>query len=339
MESARRLPCGHIFHYPCLRSWLEYHHSCPTCRRSLIETDQPAQPNNQENNNINANNPPNPGDNNNPPVLDNGVNTNENSQREESLWRISSGNNQSGGGLFGWLPTISVEVVRRNELSGGYIQTSSPVNVPAELIALVLDVFPDVPQAFIAQDLAVTNSVEATINNILEGRVPQYHQNTTNTMSNINNVNYRQNTSANDTVPPSTPHNIDFTNKQTPTVISPHDSSQPRSSSPTPLLRDNFASTSVERQTRLSHRKAQMLEHARKQYRRPTAPIQQPATNISFPNENATTSRNTSSNNTPDFSSNNETVTAQPVLSPEECRKRAYEAVKRRLTFNKEKGE
>lgn len=35
MESARKLPCGHLFHNSCLRSWLEQDTSCPTCRTSL----------------------------------------------------------------------------------------------------------------------------------------------------------------------------------------------------------------------------------------------------------------------------------------------------------------
>lgn len=35
MESARKLPCGHLFHKPCLRSWLEQDQSCPTCRTSF----------------------------------------------------------------------------------------------------------------------------------------------------------------------------------------------------------------------------------------------------------------------------------------------------------------
>ncbi|KAI8575763.1 hypothetical protein K450DRAFT_136014 [Umbelopsis ramanniana AG] len=32
----KKLPCGHIFHFGCLRSWLERQQSCPTCRRSVL---------------------------------------------------------------------------------------------------------------------------------------------------------------------------------------------------------------------------------------------------------------------------------------------------------------
>ena len=32
------LPCGHIFHYRCLRAWLEQSHTCPTCRAPLLGT-------------------------------------------------------------------------------------------------------------------------------------------------------------------------------------------------------------------------------------------------------------------------------------------------------------
>lgn len=43
MISARKLPCGHLFHFRCLRSWLERQQACPTCRRSIID-EQPARP-------------------------------------------------------------------------------------------------------------------------------------------------------------------------------------------------------------------------------------------------------------------------------------------------------
>ncbi|KAF9652997.1 hypothetical protein BDM02DRAFT_3258206 [Thelephora ganbajun] len=34
----KKLPCGHIFHFNCLRSWLERQQSCPTCRRTVLES-------------------------------------------------------------------------------------------------------------------------------------------------------------------------------------------------------------------------------------------------------------------------------------------------------------
>ncbi|KAF9245005.1 hypothetical protein BU15DRAFT_85815 [Melanogaster broomeanus] len=33
----KKLPCGHIFHFYCLRSWLERQQSCPTCRQSVLD--------------------------------------------------------------------------------------------------------------------------------------------------------------------------------------------------------------------------------------------------------------------------------------------------------------
>eukprot|EP00899_Mesostigma_viride_P025328 jgi/Mesvir1/5980/Mv00734-RA.1 len=40
MQCAKVLPCGHLFHLPCLRSWLEQsranNYTCPTCRCSLL---------------------------------------------------------------------------------------------------------------------------------------------------------------------------------------------------------------------------------------------------------------------------------------------------------------
>eukprot|EP01134_Creolimax_fragrantissima_P001423 CFRG1423T1 len=36
--NAKKLPCGHIFHLACLRSWLERQRTCPTCRRPVLES-------------------------------------------------------------------------------------------------------------------------------------------------------------------------------------------------------------------------------------------------------------------------------------------------------------
>lgn len=39
-ETPKKLPCGHIFHFHCLRSWLERQQSCPTCRRTVFAVPQ-----------------------------------------------------------------------------------------------------------------------------------------------------------------------------------------------------------------------------------------------------------------------------------------------------------
>ncbi|MCO5556125.1 hypothetical protein L7F22_009669 [Adiantum nelumboides] len=42
-ETPKKLPCGHIFHFHCLRSWLERQQSCPTCRRTVFATSTEAE--------------------------------------------------------------------------------------------------------------------------------------------------------------------------------------------------------------------------------------------------------------------------------------------------------
>lgn len=39
--SVKRLPCGHFFHFKCLKSWLERQQVCPTCRKSVLEKPKP----------------------------------------------------------------------------------------------------------------------------------------------------------------------------------------------------------------------------------------------------------------------------------------------------------
>eukprot|EP00850_Spirogloea_muscicola_P000767 SM000003S11012 [mRNA] locus=s3:330273:333336:+ [translate_table: standard] len=55
MSAAKKLPCGHMFHVQCLRSWLERQQTCPTCRASVVpESPQTNEPVN------NPQQPPNP---------------------------------------------------------------------------------------------------------------------------------------------------------------------------------------------------------------------------------------------------------------------------------------
>lgn len=37
MDNPKKLPCGHILHFRCLRSWLERQQSCPMCRRPVLD--------------------------------------------------------------------------------------------------------------------------------------------------------------------------------------------------------------------------------------------------------------------------------------------------------------
>mmetsp|Transcript_18272 Transcript_18272/g.57094 ORF Transcript_18272/g.57094 Transcript_18272/m.57094 type:complete len:445 (+) Transcript_18272:2620-3954(+) len=35
MDEGKKLPCGHVFHFGCLRLWLQQQQSCPTCRSEI----------------------------------------------------------------------------------------------------------------------------------------------------------------------------------------------------------------------------------------------------------------------------------------------------------------
>ena len=38
----KKLPCGHVLHFACLRSWLERQQNCPTCRASVLVAHPPS---------------------------------------------------------------------------------------------------------------------------------------------------------------------------------------------------------------------------------------------------------------------------------------------------------
>ena len=35
-QRVKKLQCGHLFHFQCLRTWLERQQSCPTCRQAIV---------------------------------------------------------------------------------------------------------------------------------------------------------------------------------------------------------------------------------------------------------------------------------------------------------------
>lgn len=41
-SGCKKLPCNHIFHTSCLRSWFQRQQSCPTCRLEVLRMPRPA---------------------------------------------------------------------------------------------------------------------------------------------------------------------------------------------------------------------------------------------------------------------------------------------------------
>eukprot|EP01122_Echinamoeba_exundans_P013258 TRINITY_DN5757_c0_g1_i1.p1 TRINITY_DN5757_c0_g1~~TRINITY_DN5757_c0_g1_i1.p1 ORF type:complete len:665 (-),score=93.29 TRINITY_DN5757_c0_g1_i1:21-2015(-) len=242
MTAARRLPCGHIFHTACLRSWLEHNHTCPTCRHPLI--DDSAQ---------NRNAPRGPM----PPGA-----PGQNDARP-SVWSFNSN-------WMGWLPSLSVEVVRAGEADPTLLAAANPLL--AAQVAAVQGVFPDMPAPVIIRDLLVTGSPDMTINNILEGRLvappqPVQQQPPPQPLAPqpvASAAQAPEQIPPRPTVPPST--------SSSPSAVAPSSPEPSLSSSGSefvspPSLRDSFGSTTEQRQLSLSQRKMQMLEFARKQFR------------------------------------------------------------------------
>lgn len=141
MESARKLPCAHLFHNSCLQSWLEQDTSCPTCRLALS-----MQANHREN----------------VPEI----------PPEPQTPTRRNGNHfflfLDGSRYVSWLPSFSVEV-SHNRLRGN-ISTLAHTNSQMDAMARqVQQLFPHYPRNVILEDLRMTRSIEWTIENILDG--------------------------------------------------------------------------------------------------------------------------------------------------------------------------
>ncbi|XP_063294800.1 E3 ubiquitin-protein ligase AMFR isoform X1 [Pelobates fuscus] len=151
MQAARKLPCGHLFHNSCLRSWLEQDTSCPTCRMSLNMADNNRGRGEQQRENIDQN------------IIPLTV--------ADGRTRLNHHNHFfhfDGSRFASWLPSFSVEVMHTTNILGIAQATNSQLNSMARQ---VLDMFPQVPYHLILQDLQLTRSVEVTTDNILEGRI------------------------------------------------------------------------------------------------------------------------------------------------------------------------
>lgn len=52
--ASKKLPCNHIFHTSCLRSWFQRQQTCPTCRLNILQTPPGTQQQQAANNNAAA---------------------------------------------------------------------------------------------------------------------------------------------------------------------------------------------------------------------------------------------------------------------------------------------
>ncbi|XP_026712425.1 E3 ubiquitin-protein ligase AMFR isoform X1 [Athene cunicularia] len=151
MQSARKLPCGHLFHNSCLRSWLEQDTSCPTCRMSLNITDNHHVREDHQRENLDENLVP--------------------VAVAEGRPRLNQHNHFfhfDGSRIASWLPSFSVEVMHTTNILGIAQASNSQLNAMAHQIQ---EMFPQVPYHLVLQDLQLTRSVEITTDNILEGRI------------------------------------------------------------------------------------------------------------------------------------------------------------------------
>lgn len=172
-EKARCLPCGHLFHQNCLRSWLEQDTTCPICRLSLQEDNaqqpivtQPVQPA--------------------PAAATAAATPNFLLWPSLTLTRLATNMHGLGDGAVArpprnhlirfdgsryssWLPSFSIEInhnfpfrLGRARLTG--VQLTS-------MAQSVQQVFPQVPFEIILADLQRTQSIDTTIENIIDHRI------------------------------------------------------------------------------------------------------------------------------------------------------------------------
>jgi E3 ubiquitin-protein ligase AMFR len=166
MDTARKLPCAHLFHNSCLQSWLEQDTSCPTCRLALsVQSSTRIPPNRQPNIDFDE--------------LEQltGVGPNAGAAGAgNALGRNNHFFHFNGQRYISWLPNFSVEVSNINSVlrNGHLTATLMPPQQTSQLRNMarhIQEMFPRFPLNTLIGDLQITHSIEHTIDNILEGRL------------------------------------------------------------------------------------------------------------------------------------------------------------------------
>eukprot|EP00731_Ephydatia_muelleri_P026764 Em0018g864a len=168
MTVARRLPCGHIFHTGCLRSWLEQDTVCPTCRHSLQlkqrRTDEGGareegggeREEEEEEEEEGA-----------PVRTEQGDRTRSQAQRNRRHSHHNWLLHFNGASIASWLPTFSLQLH----------QDGDPQLVGNDAASLhraaqqVHTMFPNIPLQAITIDLADTHSILLTVDRILNNSI------------------------------------------------------------------------------------------------------------------------------------------------------------------------
>ncbi|XP_062570495.1 E3 ubiquitin-protein ligase AMFR-like [Saccostrea cucullata] len=273
MEVARKLPCGHLFHNSCLRSWLEQDTSCPTCRMSLNEGPQ-VDPNLNVPDERGAA-PPQP------------------PQQQPQNQFTNHFFHFDGSRYVSWFPSFSVEVTHTQLLPGGRqrpVQTSQLDSMARQ----VQSVFPHIPMNVIIEDLRNTRSVDFTIENILEGRVQVPPPGLTTMAALTDSEEGSDDSDAQSSTSQSSNRALQLTRpaEGPEEVSSIMDDNVPylmetKPSDETQFTRGGrFSKSASERETMLQSRKEQMLQNARKKYlSRQTSSEKEAASQISQTSE------------------------------------------------------
>lgn len=175
METARKLPCSHLFHNSCLQSWLEQDTSCPTCRLALSVQTGSSQPPSR------------------PSVIDLDQLDQMTGGGGAGIANLPGGPTTAGTGArnnhffhfngsryVSWLPNFSVEVSNiNNVLRNGHLtatinhmQQQQQTSQIRNMARHIQEMFPRYPISTLIADLQITHSIEITIDNILEERLP-----------------------------------------------------------------------------------------------------------------------------------------------------------------------
>uniref|UniRef100_A0A8C0V3L7 E3 ubiquitin-protein ligase AMFR n=1 Tax=Cyanistes caeruleus TaxID=156563 RepID=A0A8C0V3L7_CYACU len=236
MQSARKLPCGHLFHNSCLRSWLEQDTSCPTCRMSLNITDSHHVREDHQRENLDENLVP--------------------VAAAEGRPRLNQHNH-----FFHF----------DGELSTFDIRCCCP-NKQGELPSAhqIQEMFPQVPYHLVLQDLQLTRSVEITTDNILEGRiqVPFPTQRADSIRPALNNSVERHSTDQEDTGTVTQTERVPLElNSRLEEMVELNEmEAEPNEAEDFEARGSRFSKSADERQRMLVQRKEDLLQQARKRY-------------------------------------------------------------------------